>query len=95
MVLTTPVPPTRCPHCGRLLGAATSVGGDVRPTPGDPTVCLACGRTLVFDDELRPRAVPEGWLETLPGNVRSVIEQAQQLALEYQRRRGRRPLEES
>lgn len=93
MTLTTPIPPTRCPHCGVLLGAATSVGGDARPAPGDATVCSCCTRVLVLDDQLRPLRAPAGFVAHAPSEVRSVIERAQQASLE--RHRGRHPSEES
>jgi hypothetical protein len=48
----------RCPMCGRLSTAATSVdrSADPRPTPGDVSLCFGCGEILVYGDDLKLRA---------------------------------------
>ena len=47
--------PSPCPVCGRVLDAASMVGGEGRPKPGDFTVCMYCSSILRFDGNLSLR----------------------------------------
>jgi hypothetical protein len=55
--MTTRVPETNCPACGKAFNAATAAVGDAVPKPGDWTLCIECGVVLTFDPTLRPRAL--------------------------------------
>ena len=45
---------SRCPCCGYLMNAASSVDDNTHaPVPGDYSVCLQCGAFLRFGSRLR------------------------------------------
>jgi hypothetical protein len=47
------VPESRCPSCGKLLDAATSITDPgASPSPDDMTICVGCGAILKFDKDL-------------------------------------------
>jgi hypothetical protein len=53
--LTTRLPETRCPWCGKKIDAVSHLTGDFVPKPGDLTVCLGCNGTLVIGADHAPR----------------------------------------
>ena len=50
---TTRLAPCPCPHCGKVLDAASPADGAASPSPGDATLCIYCGEWCVFNDELK------------------------------------------
>jgi hypothetical protein len=71
----------RCPKCGYLIDAATSIGKspDDLPDPDDYSICLNCGALLEFDDKLRLHVVrdPQSALDNLPRDMREKVHKAQ------------------
>jgi hypothetical protein len=55
-MLTTRYAETRCPWCGKRVDAATPMEKPLIPKPNDLGVCLGCGGTMIFGQDLRPRA---------------------------------------
>jgi hypothetical protein len=54
--LTTATAKRLCPECGKLIGAATSIDGEVKPTPERGVgVCLNCGTIFRFNKDLSIR----------------------------------------
>jgi len=53
---STDIPKSRCPFCGYLSEEA-SAPGDASPKPGHVAVCISCASVLVFNDDLRLRAM--------------------------------------
>lgn len=53
--ITTKIPDTDCPYCGRLINAATGVDVGTTPSPGAVSICFYCGEILVFTDTLSYR----------------------------------------
>jgi PBSX family phage terminase large subunit len=49
----SPVPVTRCPHCGFTLDTIAWNDRGHRPEPGDLTICQGCARVLRFDRHRR------------------------------------------
>ena len=44
--------PTNCPHCGKILDAATEAGNQgKKPEPGSVGVCFHCLNPTIFEDE--------------------------------------------
>lgn len=52
-MIHTRLAPCPCPHCGKVLDAATPADGVGAPSPGDATLCIDCGEWCVFNDELK------------------------------------------
>lgn len=52
---TTDIPECRCPHCGALIHAASSLDHQHLPSPGLPVVCGYCGEINVFAEDLTVR----------------------------------------
>jgi hypothetical protein len=53
--LTTRLPETRCPWCGKRLDSVSHLTEDRVPKPGDLAVCLGCNGTLVIGSDRVPR----------------------------------------
>jgi hypothetical protein len=64
----TRLEPSPCPYCGKMNDAA-SAPGEQAPRPGDLGVCLTCASPLIYDDNLRTRALTEDdWRELTEEN---------------------------
>jgi hypothetical protein len=50
--VTTGVPRSSCPNCGKLFELAS---GPVKPSAGDFTICICCATCLKFNDDLTVR----------------------------------------
>jgi hypothetical protein len=60
------VPPSHCPHCGRMNNGATEAGPDgAYPEPGDITVCIQCGAAVKFGAQLQLVELEPGEIESL------------------------------
>lgn len=58
--------PTRCPHCGYMVDAASVVEGNTpKPRKGDMAVCFDCGEVAQFDRKLRLVKIPASLLAEL------------------------------
>lgn len=57
---------SKCPHCGKVIDAATGMG-DYSPKPGDVTVCLRCEGLNQFTELLHLKKMPDMvWAEMAP-----------------------------
>ena len=65
------IPDTRCPHCGYVIDAATTLDGEPPAvSPGDLTVCFGCGEALTFDATLH--------LTKITARARATLSRAEQ-----------------
>lgn len=82
------VPSTPCDHCGKVNDAVTPMG-DYDPDPGSISLCGYCCGILIFDRNLRTRALTSREMEvlkTLP--VWPAIEHARRSLREFLARRN-------
>lgn len=78
---TTTLAPSKCPHCGALNDAATSINDDVPcPMPGDISICFECGKLQEFTVE-GPQRPYEGDLSELTDEQRGQIRTTQAFIL--------------
>jgi hypothetical protein len=78
--LTTHTKPTACPHCSRLIDAATSILGKHRPQAGDLTIRVGCGSMLVFaSDQGDLRTIRDTDLRNYPPALIAAARRAQEL----------------
>jgi hypothetical protein len=76
----------RCPRCGEVLDAATSLEGDSVPTVGDVSVCAYCSALLMFIDPLpTQRLLSDAELRELDQDVRDDLMKALVLTRAFQR----------
>jgi hypothetical protein len=77
-LLTTAVPVTACPRCGKNNNMATAAfDPNSVPTEGDLSVCAYCKNIAVFRADQTLRAMtPREWA-TLPAEERKQLEAAQ------------------
>ena len=96
----TPMPPMKCPACGRIMTASGEspfdpAGTEPRPhgpQPGDTTICAYCLVILVFNDDLTIRRMTAEEWKALPPEVAEgivVLQFAVQQA--FKQARGRNP----
>jgi hypothetical protein len=52
-------PETRCLNCGKLIDGATPVGGGRAPQEGDISICLDCHHLMIYDANMRVRALTD------------------------------------
>ena len=71
------VPPSPCPHCHKVMDAATHEDRVVRPKPGDISICIYCAGVAQFSPELALVAFSEDEMRHLPGATRADIREAQ------------------
>lgn len=62
-------PDRRCPKCGHLCNAATSIGHENSPKEGAITVCIECATVLIFDERLTMRTPTEAEWEEINANL--------------------------
>ena len=86
MFKETDLPESHCPHCGKLMEAATSVGPRHVPQQGDIALCIGCTAILVFDHDLKVRQPTADELEGIAAS--QTVMQAQRTLIEYKRRRA-------
>jgi hypothetical protein len=78
------LPPTRCPHCGYTLDAASVLDGPApKPTPGDLSVCFGCGAALQFDKRLRVTKLTLREIARLHPDERADLERTQRNVREF------------
>lgn len=70
--METRTPESKCPVCGHILDAATSINGEFEPRPGDVTLCVQCGEILIFNKDLRGR-IPTAEEKLQYGDMPEVI----------------------
>ena len=82
----------RCPTCGKLTDAATSIPPGRQPQPGDLSVCLYCAALLTFesaeDGTLVCRAFTDAEVESLDPETKLAFMAAYTAVVQVQRRRG-------
>ena len=70
---STDIPESRCPFCGYRSETA-SAPGDKSPEPGHIAVCISCASVLVFNDDLRLRAMTQAEFADLhPDNRKEIL----------------------
>jgi len=69
---STDIPKSRCPFCGYRSEAA-STPGDKSPEPGHIAVCISCASVLMFNEDLRLRAMTQGEFADLHPDNRDEI----------------------
>ena len=79
--LTTKLPEARCPNCGKVLDAVTSVFEEARPRPGDISLCIYCGVGLRFIDGQFTRAMNDFEEAQLPEDPEEVVPTLQEVNL--------------
>lgn len=57
--MSSPVPETSCPRCGRRFDRASDPTGEATPAPGSATVCIGCNALLVFTEDMGVRGMTE------------------------------------
>lgn len=77
-----PLPPSKCPVCGKTVDAATPfIKGQekARPRPGDVTVCVGCGEICAYTDEMTLRRAELNDLMKMPESDREMIGKVQDM----------------
>lgn len=73
-----PAPPTYpahpCPHCKKVLNAATGIDHGLYPKPGDLTICIGCAECLQFGENLTLIKPSEDTMRALPHDVKVALE---------------------
>lgn len=79
------VPPSPCPHCGKVFDGAGMIPGNTPEPPkqGDFTVCFECVAPLRFGPELRLEAVTP---EEIPEEEKLALFQVQMAIVEVRTR---------
>jgi len=77
----TRLKPNKCPTCGRILDATTSVQGEQTPSPNDISICMYCAALLIFNDDMTLRKCPYHIIETFPPDIILKIAKATVLIL--------------
>ena len=70
--------PSRCPHCGYKMNAASTMSGPAPlPNPGDFGVCFGCGEALQYDRRLRLVKISAAQIAALDPDERAELQQVQ------------------
>jgi hypothetical protein len=84
--------PSRCPHCGHRLNAASRLSGPVpKPVPGDMTICFGCGEALQFDRRLRLTKITAAEIAALDPDERAELQQTQAAVRSFLAAEGKAP----
>lgn len=83
-----------CPHCGKLLDAASSASGH-RPNPGDVSMCIYCAGALQFDDELQTKGLSDEQIEAFDPASRDHLREMQALLRSAMARKQKGPVAEA
>jgi hypothetical protein len=82
-----PLPGVRCPQCGELADAYTSMcNPDHTPDEGDVSMCWSCGQILRFNGDLSLRKITEDELRAIPAGMRLLLLRLSDERKKYARR---------
>jgi hypothetical protein len=60
-------PESHCLNCGKLIDGATPVDGGRAPQEGDISICLDCHHLMIYDANVRVRALTDEEIVEIAG----------------------------
>jgi hypothetical protein len=61
-------PPNHCLNCGKELDGAAPVSGGRGPQDGDISICLECHHVMIYDADVRVRALTDEEVVEIAGD---------------------------
>lgn len=78
---------SKCPHCGKVIDAATGMG-DYSPKPGDVTVCIGCEGLNQFTEDLHLEVMPDQRWAEMDSEEKEEIRHAIEMVRALKKRRN-------